>query len=135
MQAAVDGVYNDSFFGSTKTADGYRKRLRARVQNTLVSFSNTMREQGRRRIIVDTPSDEEELGSDEVSRSDFVDLAKERIQRSRGRELPGTFNPMVIGELFVEQCTPWRRIASDLISEILRVVNDVVKLIVDHVAV
>ncbi|KAK8147552.1 hypothetical protein G3M48_001451 [Beauveria asiatica] len=135
MQAAVDGVYNDYFFGSAKTADGYRKRLRARVQNTLVSFSETMREQGRRRIIVDTTSDEEELASDEMPRSDFVDLAKKRIQRSRGRELPGTFNPMVIGELFVEQCTPWRRITSDLISEILGVVNDVVKLIVDHVAV
>ncbi|KGQ10244.1 Interferon-induced GTP-binding protein Mx [Beauveria bassiana D1-5] len=135
IQAAVDGVYNNSFFGSAKTDDGYRKRLRARVQNTLTSFCEKMRQQGKQRIIVDTTSDEEELALDEISRAEFVDLAKERIRRSRGRELPGTFNPMVIGELFVEQCTPWRGIASNLLSEILGLANEILKLIVDHVAV
>ncbi|KAM3466558.1 hypothetical protein MY5147_009030 [Beauveria neobassiana] len=135
IQAAVDGVYNNSFFGSAKTDDGYRKRLRARVQNTLTSFCEKMRQQGKQRIIVDTTSDEEELALDEISRAEFVDLAKERIRRSRGRELPGTFNPMVIGELFVEQCTPWRGIVSNLLSEILGLANDILKLIVDHVAV
>ncbi|KAM3558130.1 hypothetical protein MY1884_004150 [Beauveria asiatica] len=129
IQAAVDGVYNNSFFGSVKTDDGYRKRLRARVQNTLTSFCEKMRQPGKQRIIVDTTSDEE------ISRADFVDLAKERTRRSRGRELPGTFNPMVIGELFVEQCTPWRGIASNLLSEILGLADDILKLIVDHVAV
>lgn len=135
MQAAVDGVYNDSFFGSAKSGDGYLTRLRARVQNTLSSFSETMRQQGRRKIIVDATSEEQELATNEVSRSHFIDLAKERIRRSRGRELPGTFNPMVIGELFVEQSTPWGRIVSNLRLEILGVVNDIVKMIVGHIAI
>ncbi|CAG9983838.1 unnamed protein product [Clonostachys byssicola] len=137
MQATVDGLYNDSFFGSTETDEGYSKRLRARLQNTLSSFSETMRQQGRRRIIIDDRSDseEQELASNEISRSRFIDLVKERIRRGRGRELPGTFNPMVIGELFVEQCAPWQRIASDLRLEILGLVNDILKLIVDHIAI
>ncbi|XWW94493.1 hypothetical protein V2A60_002436 [Cordyceps javanica] len=135
MQAAIDGVYNDPFFGSAQTEEGYRKRLRARVQNTLASFSETMRLQGRKRIIVDQPSPDEKLSSDQVSRLDFIDMAKERIRRSRGRELPGTFNPMVIGELFVEQCEPWQRIASNVKLEILRAVHEVTKAIVDYIAI
>ncbi len=62
-------------------------------------------------------------------------MAKERIRRSRGRELSGTFNPMVIGELFVEQCEPWQRIASNVKLEILRAVHEVTKAIVDHIAI
>ncbi|KAJ2979473.1 hypothetical protein NQ176_g3234 [Zarea fungicola] len=135
MQAAIDGVYNDPFFGSAKTDEGYRKRLRARVQNILANFSETMRLQGRKRIIVDPASSDEELPIGQVSRSDFIEMAKERIRRSRGRELLGTFNPMVIGELFLEQCQPWPRIASSAKSEIFRAVHEVARTIVDHVAI
>jgi hypothetical protein len=101
----------------------------------LSSFSETLRQQGRQRIIVDATSEEQELKSNEISHSHFLELVKERIQRSRGRELPGTFNPMVIGELFAEQCAPWKGIASNLRLEIIGVVNDLVKLIVDHIAI
>ncbi|OAA72618.1 GTPase effector domain, GED [Akanthomyces lecanii RCEF 1005] len=109
--------------------------MRSSSADIFFNFSETLRQQGRRKIIVDATSEEQELATDEVSRPHFIDLAKERMRRSRGRELPGTFNPMVIGELFVEQSAPWERIVSNLKSEILGVVNDIVKMIVGHIAI
>ncbi|EUC27299.1 hypothetical protein COCCADRAFT_51921, partial [Bipolaris zeicola 26-R-13] len=41
-KAAVDGTYNDDFFGNAKTDVGYQKRIRAVVQNLNQSFSETM---------------------------------------------------------------------------------------------
>ena len=38
-KAAVDGTYNDDFFGDAKTDAGYQKRIRAVVQNLNQSFS------------------------------------------------------------------------------------------------
>ena len=134
MQAAADGVYNDSFFGSAKTEEGYKKRLRARVQNTLAAFSETMRLQGRTQIIVDTTSPDV-LPSGHISRSEFLEEAKEQIKRSRGRELAGTFNPLVIGELFTAQCQPWPHIVSNVNVEMLRAVYEVSSTIVNHIAV
>jgi hypothetical protein len=60
MQAAVDSEYsNHSFFGDSRSDDGYRRRLRAVVQTTLTSFENRMRKEGKARVIVDEESDEE----------------------------------------------------------------------------
>jgi hypothetical protein len=36
----------------------------------------------------------------------------------KGRELPGTFNPLVIGDLFGRQCKPWKGITQNLIEQI-----------------
>ena len=103
IKSAVDGIYNDRFFGSAVTEDGYRKRLRAVVQNTLTSFGETMRKEGQARVIIES-SYERVLQPCEVSRSDYLEEVARLMRRSRGCELPGTFNPLIIGELFVEQC-------------------------------
>jgi hypothetical protein len=44
------------------------------------------------------------------------------MRKSRGRELPGTFNPLIIGELFTEQCQSWRDITIGTKDTILQVV-------------
>lgn len=135
MQAAVDGVYNDPFFGNSKTEEGYQKRLRARIQNILADFSQTMRQKGRERIILDSKPSKKESPPHHVLRSDFVSEVKQQIIRSRGRELSGTFNPMIIGELFTEQCQPWGQIVSDVATDVLKAVFEVAKDIVDHAAI
>ena len=135
MQAAVDGNYNNPFFGSAKTDAGYRKRLRAVVQNTLADFGENMRLNGQSRIIVDFLSDDDPFSSRYVSRSNYVDEVKDLMRRSRGRELLGTFNPLIIGELFVEQCQPWKSIAIDAEKSILRAVYGMAQAILDHVSV
>ncbi|KAK6519494.1 hypothetical protein TWF281_003328 [Arthrobotrys megalospora] len=46
-----------------------------------------------------------------VSRDQAIDHAVQVMKLSRGRELPGSFNPQVIGQLFREQSEPWKQIA------------------------
>ena len=35
------------------------------------------------------------------------------MRRSRGRELPGTFNPLIVGDLFFKQSQPWQGILEE----------------------
>ncbi|KAG8409302.1 hypothetical protein J3459_017609 [Metarhizium acridum] len=135
MKAAVDGEYNDAFFGSAKSDEGYRKRLRARIQNTLTSFEKEMREKGQSRVIVDdSGTRDRKLPDDHQWRSTFVNEVIDVVRRSRTRGLPGTFNSQVIRELFIEQCQPWQTIAMNVKHEILGIVDDIAQAIVDHVA-
>ena len=135
IKAAVDGIYNDGFFGSAKTDEGYRKRLRAVVQNSLTDFQEEMRWKGQARSIVESESNSPDGTSGEISRSDYIDEVKELMWRSRGRELSGTFNPLIIGELFTEQCQPWRSVAMSAKDDILQGVYLATQAILDHITV
>jgi hypothetical protein len=57
------------------------------------------------------------------------------MKRNRARELPGMLNPRIIGELFSEQCQPWRLIADKVEQDILQIVYEVTKDIVRHVTI
>jgi hypothetical protein len=104
MKSAVDGVYSDSFFGSAETKEGEYRRLRAVVQNILTRFSQTMGTKGCTHSIIEEPKGE--IPKRSISRADYGKKVREIMRRSRGCELPGTFNPLIIGELFKEQCQP-----------------------------
>jgi hypothetical protein len=137
MQAAVDGEYNNRFFGNAKTDEGARRRLRARIQNTLLEFAEDMRLNGQKRVLLEElPVTDEDQGISEreVLRSDYIEEVKQLMRTSRGRELPGTFNPLIITELFAEQCAPWAGIVEDVKQDILRAVDEVTSDIVSHVA-
>ncbi|KAK3175407.1 hypothetical protein K4F52_010291 [Lecanicillium sp. MT-2017a] len=137
MQAAVDGEYNNAFFGSAKTDEGARRRLRARIQNALEHFAENMRLNGQRRVLLDElpdTDDNRKLTEREILRSDYIEDVKQLIRKSRGRELPGTFNPLIITELFVEQCAPWAGIVDDVKRDVLQAVDEVTGAIVSHVA-
>jgi GTP-binding protein EngB required for normal cell division len=135
MKAAVDGVYIDPFFGSAKTDKGYQKRLRAIVQNTLSDFEEEMRFKGQGRIIIDYPLKDQILAPGEISRSNYINEVKSLMRRSRGCELPGMFNPLIIGELFTEHCQPWRAIAVGVKDVILQEVYRATRAILSHIAV
>ncbi|GAO15862.1 uncharacterized protein UV8b_07746 [Ustilaginoidea virens] len=137
MQAAIDGEYSDPFFGDAQTEAGYRKRLRARVRNTLTAFQQEMCLKGESKRIVDDASDTEnkEQSSRRISRSAYIDHVNVLMSRMRARELQGTFNPLIISELFAEQCQPWSGIAEDVMGSVLQIVDDVTRAIVDHIAI
>jgi GTP-binding protein EngB required for normal cell division len=132
IKAAVEGVYNDKFFGSAKSDKEYHKRLRSVVQNTLTQFEESMRKRGHARAIVEGKADAKAM---QISRSDYIDEVKTIMRRNRGCELPGTFNPLIVGELFSEQCGPWRRITLELKDNILQAVHRTTQTILRHVAV
>jgi GTPase SAR1 family protein len=107
-RAAIDGVYGDLFFGDPRSEDGYRRRVRASVQNLGLEFAETMRIRGHRYRILpqhEVNASPEALGPTHMSREEYLEHAKSLLTRSRERELPGTFNSMLIADLFHEQCT------------------------------
>ncbi|KAI1097972.1 P-loop containing nucleoside triphosphate hydrolase protein [Jackrogersella minutella] len=147
-----DGFYQDKFFGNPREDEGYRKRLRAVVQNTLTDFSHEMRVKGHAMNIIDT-AQEVELGPPlqlegptttisetaqrknprQVSRKDYLKEVTDLMRRTRGCELPGTYNPLIIGDLFHEQCTPWRGWLEDFSSKIFEAVDFTVTAALAHI--
>lgn len=138
VKAAIEGDYSDrAFFEDSSTPGGERKRLRAQVQNTLTDFSTTMRLRGHSKTIVESdpdstkattgstslpassPSPSPTLPSPRppsVSRSQYVKDVSSLIKRNRGRELPGTFNPLIVGEMFSTHCKPWPDLAKSYVN-------------------
>lgn len=118
-QAAVDGTYSDPFFGNPRDLLESVKRLRAGVQNLNLNFAQTMRLRGHNRKIVENDfnnhlaTERSQLASEVVSRADFIQEIKNLLKRSRGRELPGMFNPLIIEEVFREQSKKWEFLARE----------------------
>jgi GTP-binding protein EngB required for normal cell division len=131
IRAAIDGQYSDSFFGDASTTEGYQKRLRAILQNTLTEFAEIMRKKGHTYAIVDEGSAELPR---QISRSNYIAKVKKLLERSRGRELPGTFDPLIIGQLFHEQREPWAKLVNQYMDTILRAVSFVARTALQHVS-
>jgi hypothetical protein len=123
MQASIDGTYLAAFFGSSDTEDGYSKRLRAVVQNILKGFAQEMRLRGHAVALVDHALKQEESQNTTprlTSREDFLKYVEARMNRNCGRELPGTFNPDIIGDLFFDQAKPWKGIMQYTREQLLK---------------
>ncbi|KAI8931074.1 hypothetical protein NX059_012085 [Plenodomus lindquistii] len=132
VKAAADGPYFDPFFGSAATAKGYQKRLRAVLQNHLTEFAEDMRKKGHKYDIVDEL--EGTVRDNHILRKDYISKVKILLKRSRGRELPGTFDPLIIGELFREQCEPWKMLVDQAVDAMLHAVLSVVDAALAHYA-
>lgn len=56
--------------------------------------------------------------SKHIMRSLYLKKVKILMNKCKGRELPGTFNPLVVGDLFNRQCKPWEAITQNLAEQI-----------------
>jgi GTP-binding protein EngB required for normal cell division len=130
VRAAIDGQYSDSFFGDASTTEGYQKRLRAVLQNTLTDFAADMRKEGHTYTIIDEGPAKL---PHHISRSDYVTKVTKLLERSRGRELPGTFDPLIVGQLFHEQRKPWARLFDKYLEIVLRAVYFLARNALAHV--
>jgi GTP-binding protein EngB required for normal cell division len=128
--AATDGLYTDVFFGDASTAEGYQKRLRACLHNILTKFAERMRRQGHMYDIVEHSPEKDNR---QISRQDYILKVNTLLTRSRGRELPGTFSPLIIGQLFREQRQPWTNLVKETVDEVIRTVHYVVCAALSHV--
>ncbi|KAF2728002.1 hypothetical protein EJ04DRAFT_593292 [Polyplosphaeria fusca] len=137
-KAAVDGTYNDPFFGDANTDDGYQKRIRAVVQNLNQTFAETIARDGHCYSIEDSPSKprSKSRGSDlkTVTRNTFLDRVEHLMKRTRGRELPGTFNPMIVSDLFFEQSQPWEHLTRSHVAKVTQAVKLFLEHITSHIA-
>ncbi len=161
VKAAVDGIYVDEFFGDAMTLAGFRKRLRAVVQDVLLELARDMRREGHSQEITEDVSPQkpasvptktsrsDHLGQEitedvspqkpastpkKISRSDLLGRVRELVRRSRGCELPGTFNPLIVGDLFYQQSKPWTRLIKRYSERILDATRTSLQLISLHTA-
>ncbi len=119
IKASVDGTYNDPFFEDAESESGYQKRIRAVVQNLNQDFAKRIARRGHRREIVDFPRETSvSRGVTVTTREEFMDHIQHLMQRTKGRELPGTFNPMIVTDLFLEQSSPWEAITRSHIEKV-----------------
>lgn len=134
-KAAVDGTYNDPFFEDPISEAGYHKRIRAWIQNLNQGFAEEITRRGHQRKISDSPPQiRNSRGQVSVTRSEYLDHIQQLIQRTKGRELPGTFNPMIVADLFREQSSPWEAITQKHVEEVWRAAKNFLSLTLNHVA-
>ncbi|EFX05112.1 dynamin family protein [Grosmannia clavigera kw1407] len=135
VTSAVNANCNDRFFQNVDTDHGYQQRIRAVVQNLNTTFANDLLEKGRLHIINDglaeTPSSKDAA---QISRSDYVDRIEAKMRRSKGRELPGLFDPMIVADLFREEAGPWEQLTRVHVRRVWRACKTFLKTVVEHVA-
>lgn len=138
VKSSVDGNYDSSFFADAKTTPGYEQRIRAVVQNLNEDFASNLSLQGHYRQIIDgTPATADATDSHgviQISRDDFIKQIEQLMSKMRGRELPGTFNPMIVVDLFREQSRPWEKIARRHVERVWEAASNFVKLVVGSTA-
>ncbi|KAF1830354.1 hypothetical protein BDW02DRAFT_601747 [Decorospora gaudefroyi] len=163
LKSATKGYYDSPFFGyinmdaAVDSPENIR-RLRAVVQHLNMGFAKDMRLRGHKFAFGAGPGDVEhdteeetkaqkeleELEEDEtlvllpvprkLTRKESVDWVKKTLERSRGYELPGTFQPILITHLFWEQSSPWKHIASQHIEKVAQVCKKFVDTVLGDIA-
>ena len=132
-RAAINGTYTDSFFH--EAAD---RRLRADMQKTLPAFAKEMHLKGHAKNIIDysdeEDSDDDMPGPHVIRRSTYIDEVKMFMVDSRGRELPGTYNPLIVAELFRKQCKPWHGMVRSVLESTFHAASRTMESILQHAA-
>lgn len=146
-KSAIDGTYEAEFFGSAMEEQGYQKRLRAVIQNMCLEFSKVMQHRGHAKQITDNsdasdnPADLDDLDDlttnhkpKKISRADYIEEVMVLMKRNRGRELPGTYNPMIVGQLFYEQSKNWAEFVRHYTDSILKATRMTLNAILERTA-
>lgn len=141
-KASIDGVYNNFFFAEPQSDRGYCQRLRAVIQTSNQQFARDLLDRGHFRYIAQLHLEDEDKDEDRadlggggpISRDEFITHTQKLISRTRGRELPGTFSPMIVEDLFREQCRPWEEILVGHVETVAAAARRHLILVCEHVA-
>ncbi|KAF7937322.1 uncharacterized protein EAE98_001636 [Botrytis deweyae] len=109
-RASCDGIYEDKFFGDIASEEFKNRRFRAVVQNLNLAFAEMVRIDGQNINL-------RGIGLEGKSNK-AISWVRDMLISSRGRELPGTFSPMLIGDLFRVQSKPWENISKTHLQDI-----------------
>lgn len=143
LKAAVDGTYNDPFFGDVSSPSVYKKRIRAVIQNSNRDFARKLSRSGHYYEIVSEEDEDEDEDDEEadvkssgkdINRDVYVDEIVSMMTRNRGRELPGMFNPLIVSDLFQKQSSPWKEITEEHVKAMWNVSRVFMRCLVNHVA-
>ena len=146
---ALNGVYTDEFFGGlddTTSAQDFR-RLRAVIRQLNEFFADAMAIRGSRRKILEPNGNVlGALGPSSVLKKPYMDDWKpelvfrdvlekevsEQARKSRGIELPGSANQLLVGSLFRDQSKPWEGLAKEHLMKAWESARYFVLLVIQH---
>jgi GTPase SAR1 family protein len=135
MQAAVDGTYTDPFFSDTTAESGYDRRIRAVIQNSNQRFADEMARDGRYYTITNSPAknrdDEKPI---QLTREEFVLKVTGMMSYRRGRELPNSFSPTIVTDLFRQQSKPWKPIVETHVLNVWWSTKKFLSDLVEHIS-
>ena len=137
-KAAVDGHYEHVYFNDhvdeefSVDSPATVRRLRAVIQHMNAKFNNKLRITGHKyHFTADgaTKSNSEIDIENPIpkSKSEAMIWVGQALTRTRGRELEGNFNPLLVGELFWEQSSKWEGLAMDHLESMSRVCTEFLK--------
>lgn len=130
--AACEALYDNPFFAERDHTDTQPRRLRAIVQNANMSFAEKMLEIPIR--IAPNVHPVANSGRSDPLVKNIVARAKALISSHRGKELPGTFNPLLIGPLFRELSQSWPSRAQTHVEDMWLQARTTVIAILDEIA-
>ncbi len=147
-KSAVNGHYEHCYFDATSSEEFSPDsktsiaRLRAVVQHLNTEFYTTVRLYGHKFQILtgdDAPASNGILhsvaeGPTRVSREESIKWVQQVLVRTRGKELVGNFNPLLIGELFWEQSSGWKKLAINHIEKVSRVCENFLESLLEEKA-
>jgi GTPase SAR1 family protein len=140
-KSAVNGHYEGDYFHvdgdqaiSIKSPANIA-RLRAVVQHMNTDFNDNVQKNGHKystdmsdeslaprfNASLSTVTKPSPVNPINLSKAAALQWVREGLIRTRGKELVGNFNPLLIGELFWEQSSKWRSFAEAHIEEVARV--------------
>ena len=152
-KSAVNGHYEGEYFTSevdpsfTIDSPATIRRIRAVVQFMNTRFSNKLRTNGHKYHIDMADMNEQpdivhpskgssqksphhdSLSPIKTSKRDALKWVGQVLIRTRGKELVGNFNLLLIGELFWEQCSKWRRLAAEHVEQVADVCSRFLEII------
>ncbi|OKL58398.1 hypothetical protein UA08_06379 [Talaromyces atroroseus] len=67
-------------------------------------------------------------------RATFLQEIRQLLNDSKGRELPGTFTPLLVGDLFIRQSTNWKPFALDFVEDVWNIAKQFLDDVLVHVA-
>ncbi|KAI6871030.1 hypothetical protein KC343_g5239 [Hortaea werneckii] len=152
VKAAVNGQYDHVLFGPPDLKAGFREgsnrlRLCAIVKHLTDEFNMAMHQYGHKLAIIEPDSEvatkEIELEAEyqkfanwpqQITRSQAIDRVYGMLVRSRGHEIPGTFNPFIVNDLFWDQAIKWQEIAECHLSNVAKFCHNLMNMAVDYAA-
>jgi hypothetical protein len=110
---ALSGNYDPELDGDSPL------KLRMHIRKLNDKFAECMARSGHAKIFQTVRGHmDEEYARSGGDKGDIMEWIRELYQESRGAELPGTVNPRVLENMFRQQSSPWKNIATVYIDRI-----------------
>ncbi|CRG86338.1 hypothetical protein PISL3812_03343 [Talaromyces islandicus] len=145
VRAGNDGIYQDPFFKIDSDLrpgqnDELVPRLRANLRRQEQKFVDRMHEEGHTYKIIPgslkipNSASSKSPAQMQVTETEFLQEIRALLDHSKGRELPGTSTPLLVGDLFLRQSRNWETIAMEFAEEAWGLVKKFLDEVLAHVS-